>query len=62
MRYNDIVSRPPFVKRNDSRSIFRNQFFLADFGYAPRYPICIDRYGLERVNFYLPLIRRQSEL
>ena len=36
--------------------------FLADFGYAPRYPICLDRYGLERVNFYLPLIRRQSEL
>ena len=41
--------------------LFRNQF-LADFGCAPRYPICIDRYGLERVNFYLPLIRRQSEL
>ena len=61
MRYNDIISRIPLVKRIDSRSIFRNQF-LADFGCAPRYPICNDRYGLERVNFNLPLIRRQSEL
>ena len=59
--YNDIASRLPFTKRIDSRSIFRNQF-LVGFGYAPHDPIGIDRYGLESVNFYLPLIRRQSEL